>query len=169
MTFDEIIKATMNKCNIDDDDDQAIAVVKLGINEGIKEVAKEEKIILTSKIPIIMGKATLPENAVELLNVSPSLLNGDKIEGRTIFTSLDEKIIEVTYTYIPEELIKLTDTPEISSKYHSSLINYACFTYYQFKKKIELAESYLMSFNRAINTLKTEILVPTKIEEVYRI
>lgn len=156
MNFKEIVEATMNKCNVDSDDLQAIEIIKLAINDGYKEIAKVEKIVTTAKVPIIMGKATLPENISELIKVSPSLLAGDKIEGRTIITSLTDKILDITYSYFPDELVNDTDIPEITPKYHSALVNYGCFGYYQFKKKIEIANAYLMSFNRNVESVKFE-------------
>ena len=169
MNFKELVAMTMNRCNVDDDDDQAIAVIKLGLNDGYKEIAKHDKLIITSKVPIIMGKVHLPENISELISTDPVLNNSDKIEGRTIITSLDKKIIEVTYSYIPDEMIKDNDIPEIAPKFHSTLINFGCYSYYLFKKKIELANSYLVSFNRTVDSITTEASMPLQIEEVYRI
>ena len=52
MNFKELVAMTMNRCNVDDDDDQAIAVIKLGLNDGYIEIAKHDNLIMTSKVPI---------------------------------------------------------------------------------------------------------------------
>lgn len=169
MTFNEIIKAIMNKCNVDDDDTQAIEVIKLGINEAYMEVAKYDELVTSSKIPIIMGKASVPDNILKFIDITPKLLVSDKIIGRTIITSLEDKMLTVTYSYIPDSLTKDTDVLVTAPKFNSAIINYACYSYYLFKKKEEVATMFFSAFSRIMDQMQNENILPNQIEEVYSI
>lgn len=144
----------MNKCNIDSDDTQAIDVIKLGINEAYGEIAKDEKISVTVPLPIIDGVVNLPDDTIDVLNTYPELSDDDKKIGRKIFTELTGDL-SLTYSYLPVDMEANDDEPEISERYHKLLITYGCYSYYQFKKKNDVAGAYMNAYLRGKQNLRS--------------
>lgn len=153
MNFKNIINAVMNKCNVDNDDIQAIDIIKLGINEAYGEIAKKEKLTATTPVIIMNGIGKLPDDLLEVVQFEPALNKGDSIKGSSLFTE-HEKSIQLTYTYLPEDLVEDEEEPEISLKYHKLLVAYGCFSYFQFKKKNDIANSYFASYNRGLSVFE---------------
>lgn len=150
MNFKSICDAVLNKCNIDSDDIQAIDIVKLGINEAYGEIAKKECLTATTPVIIMDGIGKLPEDLIEVKKFVPSLKEGDKIQGSSLFTE-HEKSIQLTYTYLPDDLVEDFEEPEISLRYHKLLVAYGCFSYFQYKKKNDIANSYFAAYNRGLS------------------
>ena len=167
MNFKSIYEAVMNKCNIDTDDEQGIAVIKNGINEAYNEISKEEYLTSKTPIPIINGVATLPEDLLSIIKIEPALDKGDFIKGSKIFT-VNEGSLTVTYSYLPEDLVNDNDEPEISLRYHKLLITYGCFSYFQFKKKDSVANSYYGAYQRGLNVFNKNDN-PTSINGVFSV
>ena len=165
MNFKSIYEAVMNKCNVDLDDEQGVAVIKNGINEAYNEISKVEAFTSKTPIPIINGVATLPEDLLEIIKIEPSLSGDDFIKGSKIFTSNKGSLI-LTYSYMPEDLVNDKDEPEISLKYHKLLITYGCFSYFQFKKKNDVANAYYGSYQRGLNIFEKNDN-PTSINGVF--
>lgn len=166
MNFQSIYSSTMNKCNVDTDDDQAIKVIKDGINEGYKEVARESKPVATATITPINKLISLPDDILEILNIDPPLSDADQLLGNNIIT---DKIDAFTfiYSYLPDDMVKDKDEPEIPLKYHSLLVAFGCYKYYQFKKKNDVAADYYNNFKSDLNNLRTTNYSGDSIQAVY--
>ncbi|MDF2800789.1 MAG: hypothetical protein K0S61_692 [Anaerocolumna sp.] len=165
MKFSEIYTSVMNKCNVDTDDDQAIKVIKDGINVGYKEITKESKLISTVNITPTNKLITLPDDIIEILKVTPVLDGEDQLVGNNIITNKEYEFT-IVYSYTPDSLTKDNDEPELPTKFHDLLIDYGCYIYYQFKKK-DTAREFYNSYRTSLTNMVTNNLGQNSVRAVY--
>lgn len=144
MNFKQIIEITMNRINETDIDEQIDIIVKSAINHSyLHDLSTIEPSISTAYIPAINGLITLPEDFSKIINISPD--NIIKKIGNNLLVSKDG-IYTIMYEVTPEPLVNDEDTPLISEKLQYLLSTYACYEYFNYRKKIQVANNFLNQY-----------------------
>ena len=149
MNFGTLKEKTYNRIDETDYDEQIENIVEGAINQAYMELCKIDKRISRAYTPIINGVATLPDNILEIIKITPELDSEDIIEGRNIITS-KEGVLEVLYNYSRDELVEDDDEPELHINLQYALINYAVYKYYLHRKKENLATVALNDYQFSI-------------------
>lgn len=137
MKLKEILEKSKYLCKIDKDETEFDDILKVFINDTLSDLYAENKTITTLKIPVIQGKAEV-EEGYHILRVEPTLNIGDRITGKTIFTT-HKGILDV---YVSEEApILSNDDDEVNLQTHiCNVIPYnVCSLWYGYKKKTDLS------------------------------
>lgn len=168
MNFKDILDLTKNRIDELDEDEQIDIIIKNAINEAQIEIAEIDTRFQTNYIPVINGAATLPDDLYKIEKITPELIEGEYQKGNAIFSDRNTTFT-IVYSSVPETLESDTDEPSISIKNHYLLSTYACYTYYSYKKKNNIAQIYLAEYQNALNKLKsTNKVGPKKFTNNYR-
>lgn len=163
MKLNEILKKSKYLCKIDSDETEFDDVLKTFVNDTLSDLYAENKNISIVKLPVIQGKVEV-EEGYQILRVEPTLNVGDRITGKTIFTT-HTGILDV---YVSEEAPILSlDTDETSLQNHiCNIIPYnVCSLWYGYKKKTDLS----MFWQNKYETEKYKRFDNVKAEETYQI
>ena len=163
MKLSEILKNVKYLCKIDTDETEFDEVLTVFINDTLSDLYSESKTTTTLKIPVIQGKATV-EEGYQIIQVEPTLNVGDRIVGRTIFTT-HKGVLDV---YVSEEapvLKKLDDEAELPTHILNLIPYNVASLWYGYKKKTDL--SYFWSNKYESEKYKRFDVV--KAEETYEI
>jgi hypothetical protein len=168
-TFGDIVTLTKNLINQTDADEQIDIIVRTAINNAyMNELAKIDKRVIKTFVPIIDGVATLPDDILSIESLSPELNPGDSKIGNAILTSL-EGTFTLVYSYTREPLVDDTEEPDLNSKYFYPLALYGAYAYYKHRKKSNEEQSFYSSYRQAIEDLKPNDNLPSKIKDVYNV
>lgn len=141
MNFGELIKLTYNYIDETDEDEQIEIIVKGAINEAYSILSSKDARLNRAYIPIINGVATLPEDNIGIVNCTPELESSDLIIDNNIITS-KTGTLELLYKYVRETLVDDNDEPDIHLLLQYAMVNYACYKYFLYRKKVEVAQSF---------------------------
>lgn len=141
MNFGELIKLTYNYIDETDEDEQIEIIVKGAINEAYSILSSKDARLNRAYIPIINGVATLPEDNIGIVNCTPALESSDLIIDNNIITS-KTGTLELLYKYVRETLVDDNDEPDIHLLLQYAMVNYACYKYFLYRKKVEVAQSF---------------------------
>lgn len=150
MTFKELIDLANNIIDETDYDEQIDTIVKHSINKAYLDLSNYDLRLTRAYVPIINGVATLPTNCTKIVSTTPSLSSTDKIIGSSIVTN-KTGVIEVLYAYTREALVNDEDEPDLNTTLQYALVTYACYKYFEHRKKTEVADSFLNNYNQEIN------------------
>ncbi|MGL5352159.1 MAG: hypothetical protein ACRDA5_02390 [Clostridium sp.] len=114
------------------------------INEGYMKFNKENASLIVSYVPIINGIAKLPENLIDIVDVKPQLVEGDKRIGNSIMTS-QSGLFTITHSYYEDAMETEEDEPSIPYYLHSHLASYCCYKCLQ-NKAPNVATGFLNEF-----------------------
>lgn len=158
MNLKEILEKSKYLCKIDVEETEFDEILKVFINDTLSDLYAENKTITTLKIPVIQGQAEV-EEGYQIIRVEPTLNIGDRIVGKTIFTT-HKGILDV---YVSEEApILVNEDDSISLQNHiSNIIPYnVCSLWYGYKKKTDLSafwsNKYEMEKFKRFDNVKAE-------------
>lgn len=151
MTFAELINITKNLIDETDVDEQIDIIVKSAINEGYRNLCTIDKRVTTAYVPIINGVATLPEDYISTVKITPKFSGSDMYAGNSIITD-KSGVFTLVYAYSREDLVLDNDEPDLSRTLIPALYNYAAYKYWLHRKKSEVAERFLQSYNTITST-----------------
>lgn len=168
MTFNEIVNLAYNMIDEIDYDEQVEVIVKNAINEAYADLCKKDKRLTRAFVPIINGVATLPDDIISIEECEPSLDTSDRQVGNSIITN-KEGILEILYAYSRDSLVEEEEEPELHKDLHRALAMFACYRYFLYRKKIDVAHSFLNSYDTLVfkyeqSNLDNEIGVITFID-----
>jgi hypothetical protein len=153
MTFKEILDLTKNRIDELDESEQIDIMLKGAVNHAyIYELAKYDKRVSSAFVPVINGLATLPDDIDAVESISPSLVKGEKRLGNVI-TSSRSVTFTVLYSTVKEPLVNDTDELDMSNKFKFILSSYACFVYFQYRKKADIANMYYNEYRMGLEKL----------------
>lgn len=159
MTFKEIIDLTKNRIDTveqGDFDEQIESIVTNAINHCyLFELSKLEPDMNKAYLPSVNGLVSLPDDIDEIISIYPELEPGERRIGKNIVTDREETF-ELLYTMVNEPLINDNDEPNISKKYHYLLSTYACYSYFTYRKKTDIASMYLNEYMLQLNKTKED-------------
>lgn len=145
----EIKNKIKNMIDETDEDEQVNIIIKTGIDESYSKMCKVDKKLNRAYLPIINGICQMPEDFISLAETKPKLNPSDKLIGSQILTS-KKGSLEVLYNYMREPLINDTQVPDIDLSLQNAMVNYVCYKYYQYRKKPQIAEMFLGSYNNTV-------------------
>lgn len=137
MNLKEILEKSKYLCKIDVEETEFDEILKVFINDTLSDLYAENKTISIIKTPVIQGQAEI-EEGYQILKVEPTLNVGDRIVGKTIFTT-HTGIIDV---YVSEEApVLAADDDKVELQTHiCNIIPYnVCALWYGYKKKTDLS------------------------------
>ena len=149
LTLKDIVNLTIKSLKIKQDDVNSIALIKNAINKAYIDLSNIDKRVSRAYIPIINGVATLPNNLNKIIKTNPKLTFLDYTVGNSIITD-KTGVIEVLYSYTREPLIEDTDEPDLDITLQYALSTYACYKYFEHKKDILTANSFLNNYMQEI-------------------
>lgn len=156
MTFKELIDLANNIIDETDYDEQIDIIVKHAINKAYLDLSNYDLRLSRAYVPIINGVATIPNNCTKIIKTVPSLGFGDKIIGSSIVTD-KEGVIEILYAYTREALVNDDDEPDLNTVLQYALVTYACYKYFEHRKKIEVANSFLNNYNQEVSGFNSDM------------
>ena len=145
MTLQEIKFAINNLIDELDDDEQVDIIITNAINKAIFDLSKIDKRLSSAYCPVIMGKADLPDDALEVIQISPSLIAGERRIGNAILSNR-KTTFEVMYNYTRPKLESDTDEPELHEDLHYAIVVYACAMYFKHRKKQDISNMYMQEY-----------------------
>lgn len=156
MTFIEMLTKVYNIIDEVDEDEQIEIICKGALNEAYKSLCTKDIRLTTAYIPAINGVASLPNDLISIKKIKPELQNGDMKVGNNIIT--DKQVtFEVLYNYAREDLISDNDEPDLHVILQDSMVNYACYKYFQHRKRIDVANSFFEKYQQGIFDFENSI------------
>jgi hypothetical protein len=129
------------------------SIVKNAINHAYMfDLCIKNPTVSTAYVPVVNGVAELPEDIDKIVSITPELIYGEKRTGKSILSNRDTTFT-ITYTVVPEPLIDDTDIPDLSSKLRYLLSTFACYSYFTYKKKTDIAQMFLEEYRGQLNLL----------------
>lgn len=148
MNFKEILDTCKNLIDELDTDTQIDMILKSGVNKGYSDLCKIDKRVQVTYVPVVMGAAILPDDFDSIVKITPILTEDDLIVGNSIITDNTTQYTLV-YSYMREAMVNDLDEPDLNLSLHSALINYGCYSYYKYKRKLEIANQYMGDIQEA--------------------
>lgn len=151
--FEDIYLLTLDRVDEEAGDTQVDNIIKEAINHSyINDISKCDKRFVTDTITVTSGIAELPDGCDSIEKITPALGTGEYRKGNVIFSNLaDDSVYSITYSPIPTGLSANADVPNCSEKYFYVMSTYACYAYFCFKKKNEVAQLYLAEYQNNIH------------------
>lgn len=156
MNFRELIDLTNNTIDETDYDEQIESIIKNAINKAYIDLSSVDLRVTMSYLPIINSIATIPTNCCKITKTTPKLDNNDKIIGNSIITD-KTGIIEMLYAYIREPMLEDTDEPDLNTILQYALVTYACYKYFEHRKKIDVANSFLNNYMQEVQNFNSDL------------
>lgn len=155
MTFNDLLQLTYNYIDETDQDEQVEIIVKGAINESYMILSSKDIRLNRAYIPIINGIATLPEDNIGIVKCEPELEESDLILDNLIVTD-KEGTLELLYKYSREALVDLEDEPDIHLLLQYAMVNYACYKYFLYRKKVEVAQYFNTTYENYVYKFEKE-------------
>lgn len=166
MNFKELVDLTNNTIDETDFDEQIETIVRNAINKAYLDLSNIDLRITRAYIPVINGVANIPNNCCKVIKTTPELDKDDRIVGYSIVTPR-EGVIEMLYAYTREPMIEDLDEPDLNTTLQYALTTYACYRYFEHRKKIEVANSFLNNYMQEIQSFNNDLeITPETIKEV---
>lgn len=168
MTFKEILDTVKNIIDETDEDAQVDIIIKQGINEAYRDLAKVDKRVKIAYINIINGVAQIPTDCESVIKITPELTGDDRKMGNTIVTS-KTGTFTIIYSYYRDALIEEDDEPDLVLELQDALITYACYTYFKYRKKIDESVIFLNDYNNSKGefNIRDEGTYNEQVEDIY--
>lgn len=149
MTFDELKQICFNTIDEIDEDEQIDIIVSNALNESYALLSRKDKRLTRAFLPIIQGVATLPTNCLDVIKVKPVLTGDDYVVGNSIVTT-KTGVLEVLFNYRRDRLVNTTDEPDLHENLQDAMIAYACYRYWEHRKKVEVSQLYLNNYAQIV-------------------
>jgi hypothetical protein len=152
MTLRELINLTLSRVGEKEGNRKIDSVIKNAVNHSyLYDLSPIDKRISTSYIPVINGKATLPDNIENIEKITPSLIYGERRTGNSILSERDITFT-VMYSAFRDALVDDTDEPDLSLKLQYLMSTYACYAYCELVND-NRASTFLNEYNTQINNI----------------
>lgn len=146
MNYGEVIENVKNIIDETDEDTQIDSIIKSSVNEAYQELCRVDIKLSTSYIPVINGIATLPDDLINIVDISPKLTGTDRIVGNFIISSLESEMYTVIYNYRRDVLSAVEDELDLDLGLHYALVMYASSIYFKHRKRVELSQLFNMEY-----------------------
>lgn len=168
--FEDIYLLTLDRVDEEAGDTQVDNIIKEAINHAyMKDIIKCDKRFTTATITVQDGIATIPDDCDSIEKITPALGAGEYRKGNTIFSGLAD---DATYslTYVPSKIpmVENSDVPDCNSKFFYPMSTYACYAYFEFKKRNDVAQMYLMEYKDSI-TEPFDDNIPEGVSDYYSV
>lgn len=166
MNFRELIDLANNIIDETDYDEQIEAIVKSALNKSYLDLSNLDKRVTRAYIPIVNGVVTIPTNCNKIISTIPKLEVYDRIIGNSIVTD-KEGVIEMLYSYTREPLVEDEDEPDLNIILQYAMVTYACYKYFEHRKKTEVANTFLNNYTQELQMFNNDLdMTPETIQEV---
>lgn len=143
--FNDIYLLTLNRIDEETGDSQIESILKEAINKCyMMDLTRNDRRFVKDTFTSEDGMIFLPEDLDTIERITPALAEGEYRKGNVVFVSGSSYTI--VYTTVPQPLVNDTDIPDVSSKFFYCMSTYACYAYYMYKKKVELANMFLSEY-----------------------
>lgn len=156
MNFRELITLANNTVDETDYDEQIEAIIKNAINKAYIDLSNVDLRVTKGYLPVINGIATIPTNCFKIVQTTPKLSNTDKVIGNSIITD-KTGVIEMLYSYTREPMIEDTDEPDLNTTLQYAIVSYACYKYFEHRKKIDVANSFLNNYMQEVQSFNSDL------------
>lgn len=147
MNFKELLDITRNLIDEIDVDEQVDVIIKSAINQAYQELGLMDSRVTSTVIPIINRLLTVPTDFVKIVTSTPSLEGSRKI-GNSFLTDKTGTVTMV-YEYSREMLVNDTDEIDLAQELLYPLALYGASKYFAYRKKVEVANHFIESYNNA--------------------
>lgn len=166
MNFRELIDLANNTIDEIDYDEQIESIIKNAINKAYLDLSNVDLRVTKAYLPIVNGIATIPNNCYKIVKTTPKLDNNDKIVGNSIITNRSG-VIEMLYSYTREPMLEDIDEPDLNTALQYALVSFACYKYFEHRKKIDVANSFLNNYMQEVQSFNSDFdNLPETIVEV---
>lgn len=166
MNFRELIDLANNIIDETDYDEQIEAIVKSALNKSYLDLSNLDKRVTRAYIPIVNGVVTIPTNCNKIISTVPKLEVYDRVVGNSIITD-KEGVIEMLYSYTREPLVEDEDEPDLNIVLQYAMVTYACYKYFEHRKKTEVANTFLNNYTQELQMFNNDLdMTPERIQEV---
>lgn len=155
MTFEELKEVVFNTIDEIDEDEQIDIIVSNALNEAYAILSRKDKRLARAFVPIINGIANLPNNCLDIIKITPELENTDTIIGTNVMTD-KTGVLEILYNYRRDKLVNPTDEPDLHENLQDAMIAYACYRYWQHRKKAEVSQIFLNNYSQMVYDFSPE-------------
>lgn len=162
MNFKQLKEICFNTIDEIDEDNQIDIIVSNALNESYAVLSRKDKRLARAFIPIINGIATLPMNCLDIIKTTPELNGADQIIGTSILTK-HTGVLETLYNYKRDRLVNDEDEPDLHENLQDAMVAYACYRYWQHRKKVEVAQLFFRNYSEIVYSFEPE---NTAIQEV---
>jgi hypothetical protein len=152
-TFKDIIDLTLNRIDDTQPDSQVTSIIKEALNRSYRDLSRLDKRFSRALCPVVNGMAELPDDIGDIIRITPTLTGDESRIGNAIFGK-DGTMYEVIYSVVPEPLINDTDVPEINNALLYLMSTYACYEYYNYRRKTQIAQGYFQEYEMSKNDYK---------------
>lgn len=145
--FGDIVNLTLHRIDEDPGDEQIDDIVQSAINNAyLIDMFKNDRRFVKGVFTPEDGIVFLPEDLDTIEKITPALDPEEYRKGNVIITSDKTADYTILYSVVPSQLTRDTDVPDINPKFFYALSTYACYAFYLFKKKTELASYYINEY-----------------------
>lgn len=155
MTFEELKEVVFNTIDEIDEDEQIDIIVSNALNEAYAILSRKDKRLARAFVPIINGIANLPNNCLDIIKITPELENTDTIIGTNVMTD-KTGVLEILYNYRRDKLVNPTDEPDLHENLQDAMVAYACYRYWQHRKKAEVSQIFLNNYSQMVYDFSPE-------------
>lgn len=156
MTFGELMLLTQNRMSDSTGDEESVAVIKSAINQSYMiDICTVAPVLVSAIVPTINGLVTLPSDCINIVSLSPSLIDGEKRVGNYIVTKR-AVTFTVIYSAVPTPLVDDTDVIDLSDRYTYMMSTYGVYAYYTYRKKEAAASMFLNEYETLLSKIKFE-------------
>lgn len=157
MKFSEILDQIKNIIDETDEDEQIDVIIKSAVNHAyLFDLAPLLPNIETYYIPAVQGIVELPFESVRIIKTVPELKSEDKKVGKNLIVSNDT-LYTITCGINYKKLVNDDDEVMIPDQFTYLLVKYACYMYFEHRKKVEVAQSFLQEYKLGLDSTKEQL------------
>lgn len=164
-TFLDIYNLVLGRVDEDTPDFPVESMIKDAINHAYDQIVKRNRRYTSTVAVVVNGIATLPDDLVSIEKITPLLVSGEYRKGNAIFSPKGTQFT-IVYSASPERLVKDTDVPDVPKRFFYIMSSYACYVYYIYRKKPQIAPMYLQEYKGVIDDTE-EDNIPEIVEDYY--
>lgn len=163
MKAEKIIKDSKLLCKIDTDEDEFDEVLISFLNTTLTDLALAVRQTIDIRVPVINGQATV-DDGYRILSVDPVLNIGDRVIGKTIFTT-HKGLLKIRVIEEVEEITKLSDEIDISNSIAQIIKYNMASLWYGMKRKPDLSAYWYQYYENE----KSKRAYLSEAEETYQL
>lgn len=152
MKYSELIAFTQNRIQDDSGDAEVMAVIKNALNHSIMvDLCNYEPQITTAMVIVVNGVGALPDDFYELVSTLPE---GVYIKGLSLIGT--DGTYNIVYSATPELITDTNADMPVGNKMCYTASTYACYAYYNYRKKGDIANMFLNDYNTDLNKYESK-------------
>lgn len=145
MNKSAVIAATKNRIDEVDVDDQIDSIIADAFDYSYRyDLGKLDKRFSNAYCPVVNGMAVLPDDILDVEQVTPALLITEKRRGNVIMSAQDVTFA-VLYSIVRPDP---SDTEELDMdlSLQHMIMFYCCSAYYDYKRKLDISNQYITEY-----------------------